>query len=185
MPDRTAVAYHPAMTRFGTDYQVGHSTGRCEATGQALEPGCPCMATLCDREGDEGFDRRDFSLTAWESGARPERLFSFWKTIVPAPDAKPRVLVDDAVLIDLFERLAADERPQRVAFRFVLALILMRKKQLKFTGRTTEGDVERWLLQPRGAAAEQPPFVAINPNLADDDVRDLLDQLGEILQGEL
>lgn len=173
------------MTRFGTDYQVGHATGRCEATGQPLEPGTHCIATLCDREGDEGFDRRDFSSAAWESGTRPERLFSFWKTIVPQPDAKPRVLVDDAVLMELFERLASDERPQRVAFRFVLALILMRKKLLKFTGRRTEGDVERWLLTPRGAAPELPPMALINPNLADEDVRDLLDQLGEILQGEL
>src|SRR5207253_11002490 len=127
--------YDHLMSRFGTDYHVARSTGRCTATDQPLEPGTLCMATLCERPGDEGFDRRDFLLSAWEAGARPEGLFSYWKTIVPPPDAKPRLLVDDAVLVDLFERLASDERPQRVAFRFVLGLILMRKKQLKFVGR--------------------------------------------------
>ena len=115
-------------------------------------------------------------------------MFSFWRTTVPRSDAAPRLLVDDAVLMDIFERLAADDRPQRIAFRFVLALILMRKKMLKFTGRKTEGAVERWLLQPRASASDQqagPPIEVINPNLADDGVRDLIDQLSEVLQSEL
>ena len=173
------------MTRFGTDYQVAHATGRCEATGEPLTPGSACIATLCERETDDGLDRKDFSLAAWESGARPERLFSYWKTIVPEPDAKPRLLVDDTVLMELFERLAGDERPQRVAFRFVLCLILMRKKLLKFAGRSGGAQAEQWLVTARGAAPEQPPMAVVNPNLSDDDVRGLIDQLSEILQSEL
>ncbi len=174
------------MSRFGTDYQIAKPTGRCSETGCELEPGSPCIATLCEREGDEGFDRLDFSLQAWEAGARPKRLFSFWKTTVPHPDAKPKMLVDDAVLMDVFERLASDTRPQRVAFRFVLALILMRKKQLKFVGRATDGGVERWLLAPKGASqSDAPPIEVINPSLSDDNVRELTTQLSEILQAEL
>lgn len=146
------------------------------------------MATLCERAEDDGFDRRDFSLQAWEAGARPEGLFSYWKAIVPPPDAKPKLLVDDAVLMDLFERLASDERPQRVAFRFVLGLILMRKKALRFVGREardgqTKGP-EQWLMQPRGADPSLPPIRMTNPELSDEDVRDIIEQLGEILQGE-
>lgn len=181
------------MSRFGTDYHVARSTGRCSATQQPLEPGAACIATLCERPGDEGFDRRDFSLQAWEAGSRPEGLFSYWRTIVPHPDAKPRMLVDDAVLMDLFERLGSDPRPQRVAFRFVLGLILMRKKLLKFAGRATDGPtdapVERWLVRPRTAGLpaqpEQPPLEMVNPNLADEDIRDIIDQLSEVLQSEL
>ena len=173
------------MSRFGTDYHVGRATGRCEATGEALEAGSTCMATLCERAGDEGFDRRDFSLSAWDGGARPEGLFSFWKTVVPHPDARPSPLVDDSVLMDLFERMAADERPGRIAFRFVLALILMRKKMLKFTGRQGQGADEYWLLQPRGSDPGLPPMAVKNPNLSDDDVRELIEQLSEILQSEL
>jgi hypothetical protein len=173
------------MSRFGADYQVARPTGRCSASGQELGAGSPCIATLCERPGDEGFDRKDYSLTAWEAGARPEGLFSYWKTTVPQPDARPRLLVDDSVLLDLFERLAADERPQRVAFRFVLALILMRKKMMKFSGRHIRDGTERWTLQPRSADAGGPAVEVVNPNLADEDVRELLDQLGEILQSEL
>jgi len=177
------------MSRFGTDYHIARSTGHCWATGQPMPPGSPCIAAIVERTGEEGFDRVDVSMAAWESGARPAGLFSFWKNVVPAPDAKPKLLVDDTVLMDVFERMAADDRPQRQAFRFVLALILMRKKLLKFVGRKGEGPDERWLLLPRGTAGgtetERTPIEVANPQLSDDDVRTLTDQLGEILQGEL
>ena len=94
----------------------------------------------------------------------------------------------------------AESRPQRVAFRFVLGLILMRKKLLKFTGRkspdghavetgTAEpaGGTRReiWLMQPRGTSPETLPVELVNPDLSEEDVRDLLDQLSEILHAEL
>ena len=190
------------MSRFGTQYQVSRPTGTCAATGVPLEPGSTCVATLCDRPEDEGFDRKDFSLDAWNAGHRPDRLFSFWRTDVGHPDAKRRMLVDDETLMDLFQRLAEEQQPQRIAFRFVLALILMRKRRLKFAGRrpagTPDGPVvgmaaqgessargsECWLLRQTGPAADDPPIEVINPHLDDDDVRELTAQLSEILQGD-
>jgi len=174
------------MSRFGTQYHVSRPTGLCEATGRTLEPGTVCIATLCEREEDDGFDRKDFSVEAWEEGRRPQRLFSFWRTRVPSADDKRRVLVDDEVLMDLLNRLGEDDRPQRVAFRFVVALILMRKRQVRFVGRTNAGGAgaERWCFLPKGAARDETPIEVVNPHLSDDDVRELTAQLGEILQGE-
>jgi hypothetical protein len=175
------------MSRFGTHYQVSRPTGVCAASGEPLQPDSVCVATLCDRPEDEGFDRLDFSLEAWEAGARPERLFSFWRSVVAPPNASRRLLVDDEVLRDLFMRLAEDDRPQRVAFRFVLALILMRKRLLRFVGRTEGGaeGPEQWLMRPKGSDPDDPPLAVTNPRLSDDDVRELTAQLGEILQGEV
>lgn len=181
------------MSRFGSQYKIASATGVCAATGAALEPGAPCVATLCEPEEGDGFDRRDYSVDAWEQGIRPERLFSFWRTTVATPETRRRLLVDDEVLLDLFERLADDERPQRVAFRFVLGLILMRKRRLKFVGRRpapagdgggAEPATEHWLMLPRGATEGMPPFEVANPQLGDEDVRELTAQLGEILHGE-
>ena len=97
------------------------------------------------------------------------------------------MFVDDDLLMNVFERLAGDERPQRVAFRFVIALILMRKRLLRYTGREPRGDHEIWLLTPRVPAdAPQPDlFEVVNPRLADEDIRELSDQLSEILNAEL
>lgn len=173
------------MSRFGSQYKVARSTGVCAASGKPLAPGTPCIATLCERAEDDGFDRKDFLLEAWEEGHRPEGLFSYWKTVVPTADAKPNLLVDDTVLMDLFERLSEETRPQRIAFRFVLALILMRKRLLKFVGREGRDEDERWLMSPKGANPDTPPIPVLNPNLTDDDIRELTAQLSEILQGEL
>lgn len=178
------------MSRFATDYHIARPTGQCAATGTLLEPGVSCIATLCEREDDEGFDRFDFSEEAWDRGERPDRLFSYWRTVVPHPEEKKNPLVDDEVLLDLFTRLSEDERAQRQAFRFVLGLILMRKRLLKFEGRAIEptddgGEHEYWLMRAKGADPEAEPMRVANPHLTDDDVRELTDQLSEILQSEL
>jgi hypothetical protein len=177
------------MSRLSTNYEISRSSGVCAATGRVLSPGEPCIAALCERADDEGvpFLRLDYSVEAWQQGTRPERLFSFWRTTVPEPHAKRRMFVDDELLLSVFERLAADERPQRIAFRFVIALVLMRKRLLRYAGRKPRGDREIWLLTAR-VPAEMPqpePFEVVNPRLADDDIRELSDQLSEILNAEL
>ena len=35
-----------------------------------------------------------------------------------SPDAKKKVLIDDAALVEIFEQLAGQTEPRRVAFRF-------------------------------------------------------------------
>ena len=173
------------MSRFGTEYHVGRASEVCAATGQPLNPGDPCVAALCEHPEDEGFERFDYSIDGWESAQRPEGLFSFWRTVVPEPNTRRRMFVDDEVLDELFDRLEPDERPQRRAFRFVIGLILMRKRRLKFIGRDHREDTTVWLLKRRGSLPEDPPVELVDPKLSDDDVRDLSAQLGEILQSEL
>ncbi len=172
------------MSSYGLEYRVGRSTGVCAATDQTLEPGAACVATLCERPEDDGFDRRDYAPQAWEAAPRPINLFSFWRTTVPQPHAKQATFVDDDVLWDLFERLAEDTRRQRMAYRFILALILLRKKRLRYVGRIGQGETERWLMVPKGADANLPPLEVVNPHLRDEDIRELTDQLREVLQGE-
>ena len=166
------------------EYRVGRSTGVCAATGRGLAPGEACVATLWESPGQDGFERRDYSLEAWQAAPNPEGVFGYWRTVVPDPEAKGRVLVDDAVLLDLFESLSGDERRTRVVYRFVLCLILMRRRLLKYAGRKVEGHAEHWLVVPRGAVGQEPVEV-VNPRLADEDIRDLTDRLGEILCGGL
>ncbi len=170
------------MSRFGNTQGVSRPTGVCASTGESLAMNEPAMATLCEREDDEGFDRLDFSVEAWEQGDRPERLFSHWRYIVSDTDKKEKIGIDDAVLTDLFERLADDARPQRVAFRYILALVLLRKRKLKLVGREDAQDGEIWLLQFRGADGE--PSRVNNPGIAEEEIQDLSEQLGEILQGD-
>ena len=173
------------MSRFGSQYSVGRVTAQCAATGRELVAGERVVAALV--ETDEGtLERVDFGEEAWDGGARPERLFSHWRTVVPEPGERRTPFVDDEVLLDLFHRMGEDDRADRLAFRFVLGLILMRKRQLRFTGKVPGGTgPETWLMRQRGQDPESDSFRLVNPSLGDDDVSELTAQLGEILQGDL
>jgi hypothetical protein len=174
---------------IASDYRIGRSTGLCAATGQPLPPGAPCIAALCEQPSDQSLLRSDVSIPAWEAGFRPLGLIAFWRTTVQPSDAPRRLLLDDNTLLELFERLSQSTTDQRLAFRFVLGLILLRKKLLKYIGRTkstSSADTrDIWLLQLKGAPEGSLPIEMIDPALGDEHVNELTEQLGQILNSEL
>ena len=177
------------MVRATEGFTVGRFTATCASSGRALASGEPIVATLCDAPTDEsgspGFVRRDFALDAWTGGARPEGMVCYWKTVAPAPDEKRRILVDDDTLLELFDRLEGDDRPQRIGYRWLLCLVLLRKRLLRHVRVERDGDAERWLVQRRGADESVPPIAVANPKLRDEDLQELAEHLGEVMQSEL
>jgi hypothetical protein len=190
-----ALGYNAPMAQFNTPaYDVKKPTGRCALTGRDFTPGETYIATLIE-EGDE-LKRVDLSLDAWNEGKRPGQLFSHWRAVAPEPNQKKKLVLDDEVLMNLLERLADTDQPQRIAFRFVLMLVLMRKKLLRYDRTESEsGDVvpDRWVVTPKLDLAKGPlgkwdesrTFEVIDPHLDEQGVRAVTDQLGEILQAEL
>ncbi|MGE0481876.1 MAG: hypothetical protein AB7Q17_15545 [Phycisphaerae bacterium] len=67
-----------------------------------------------------------------------------WRTQRPAPAGKPRSTFDAAAVYEFFARLDPQEDPRKVQFRFLLALILWRKKVLKLDGASTDADGREW-----------------------------------------
>jgi len=173
------------------DYSVSKSSRTCAKTGRTLEPGELCIATLCER--DEGqLERVDFALDAWSDEDRPKGFFSMWRTRVPSDDGPRRAFVDNEALLDLFSRLEGDARRERQAFRYVLGLVLLRKRLLKFEGRRDGEAGEVWLMRPRGVRAgasgasdNGPPMEVIDPGMSETDIIAVNEQLGEILHGDL
>jgi len=187
------------MSQFNaTTYDVQRPTGRCAFTDIELVPGTDYIATLVeDDEQPGGLRRLDVSLNAWEAGSRPERLFSFWKSEVPEPETRKKLFVDDTVLMSLIERLGEDGRDDRTAFRFVIALILMRKKLLRYDGteQQTIDDEPRevWLMTPKvdvtkghfGKWDEKKTLHIIDPALDEAGIQQVTEQLGQVLEAEL
>jgi len=187
------------MSAFSSsDYRIERHSGTCAETGRKIEPGETYIAMVV--EGGEGLARIDLSLEAWEqlTEASVERCFGYWRAVAPHPDQKPRTFVDDGVLLELLHRLAEATEPQRVAFRFVLTLLLMRKKLLRYDkterARTADGEVrEWWVLTPKadpskgplGRWAEDQTIKVLDPRLDEEGVRAVTEQLGEILNAEL
>ncbi|MBX3357207.1 MAG: hypothetical protein KF745_02145 [Phycisphaeraceae bacterium] len=173
------------MTRMVRgNFQIGSNTGVCAATGSALGPGDRFVAVLLEHDETEELVRVDYSADAWDSGARPPRpdlVFATWRAVVAAPDAKRRVLVDDAALVDLFEQLADTTEPRRLAFRYVLALILIRKRLL--VCEATRGST--MLVRPKGPRDEGTPAATevIDPGLDDATILDVTEQLTAVMAG--
>ena len=173
------------MSRISTTWDIGRSSGQCAASGTPLQPGQPCIVALVEREEDPSAPlvRLDFSEAGWESPQRPKGVIAFWRTEVPEPNAKRRGFVDDQTLLDLFDRLGSDDRPHRVRFRFVLMLLLVRKRLLRVVGTESAGGVETWMVLPRGSAEGEAPSPVVNPNLDEAATREVTEQLGEVLDG--
>ena len=165
------------------DYSVSKSSRTCARTGRLLEPDEACVATLCENETGQ-LERQDYALDAWSDDNRPEGFFSMWRTKVPADDGPRRLFLDDEALVDLFTRLEGEERRDRQAFRYVLGLVLLRKRLLRFEGRRESDQGQISLLRPRGQS-EGAPMEVLDPGLSDEDIVAVHEQLGEILHGDL
>jgi hypothetical protein len=178
------------MSRIGMqDYPVGKGTGVCAATGRRLAPGERFVAALVESEGSDELARVDFAAEAWDDGARPRGLFGFWRGSVQAPDAKKKVLIDDEAILDLFEQLAGAADQRRVAFRFVLALILVRKRLLVCEStRAARGGQPGVMLVRRKGDPRPPEGPAlrevIDPGMTDEAIDEVIQQFEAVMAGE-
>ena len=160
------------------DWEITRPLGECAGSGKKIENGQEYYGALVETE--QGLERRDFSVEFWEQ-ARPS-VFCFWKSRLAAADQKKKLFVDDEMLMAFFERLASETDPDKVNFRFVLALVLMRKRRLKYDSTGTEADREIWCLRVTG---DKQIVEVINPHLDEEQIEQLSSQIGQILQTDL
>jgi hypothetical protein len=92
------------------------------------------------------------------------------------------VFVDDDMLMSFFERLSTETEQERVDFRFVLTLVLMRKRKLKYDSTRNENGREIWRLRITGG--DQYVDV-VNPHLDEGQIEQLSTQVSQILQADL
>jgi len=186
------------ITGSSSPYEIVKSEGVCPATGVSLSPGDRIVAALVETPDDQPLHRVDYSVGAWDGGARPQaplKLFGFWRTVVPEPGAKKKQpLIGDGDLMDLFEQLgeqaeSADAR--RLAFRYLLALILIRKRQLSYEGGKPadlkHGTTGVMHVRPKRTPMppEGPPLIdVIDPGLDDETVAAATEELGQIMDLE-
>ncbi len=160
------------------DWEVSKPLGLCSGTGKKIEYGEEYFAALV--ETDDGLARRDFCSQYWQEH-KPD-VFCFWKTKLAEQDQKKHIFVDDEMLMAFFERLAEETEQEKINFRFVLALILMRKRRLKYESSEKKNNQEIWQLRIAGG---KEIVDVINPHLTEQEIEQLSSQLGQILQVDL
>ena len=119
------------------DFEVTHCSRQCAASGRTLAPGETYFSTLQMEAGKPV--RRDCSVEEWRGA--PEDAIAWWKAAVPRGDASKPKLAPQDVLLNLFAELA--EQPAEADFRYVLGLLLIRRRILKLeeTRRDAAGEV--------------------------------------------
>ena len=132
-------------------------------------------------ETKDGFERRDFCVGCWTDEFR-QTAFSFWQTRVPKKEEKKKLFVDDAVLLDFFRRLAENPDETKAGFCFVLTLILMRKRIVKYVStEQSETSGETWTMRITG---EEKEYKIPNPQLDDQQIEKIREELTSVLAGD-
>ena len=168
----------PAKSSKG-GYDVPRPGGKCAVSGRDIAPGEKFVAAV--RESPTGLERIDVSLEAWTDFDRAN-LLGFWQTTMPRPEEKKKVFVDDQVLRELFERLADATEPAKVHFRFMLALVLMRKRLVVYEETRKAEGRDVWVVRMKG---KEDRLNLVDPHLNEQEMADVSQQLGQILNEEL
>jgi hypothetical protein len=160
-------------------YSVARSLGKCNVCARDIATGEKLMGAL--REIPTGLERVDVCPACWEAFDK-SNLLGFWQSIMPEATARKKTFVDDGVLCELFERLSDTAEAAKLNFRFVLGLILMRKRLIVYESTRIDDGREIWSVRFKG---REDLLDLLNPKLNEQQVAEVSTQLGEILNGDL
>ncbi len=183
------------MIGSSSPYDIARPVRTCASTGAPIDVGDHFVAVLVDMPGEEALSRQDFSLDAWEGGARPEapgKVFAFWRTVAPEPNEQKKPLIGEDELMDLFEQLGESDADDRLAFRYLLTLVLVRKRRLTYEGGSPADRKNKraglMYVRPKGVAlppergGDGPPLIeVVDPGLDDETIASVTEQLGQIM----
>jgi hypothetical protein len=119
-----------------------------------------------------GFRREDVSANAWQDVKAEVAPFSFWKSRFQAPESPAAEKMPKESAEELLRKLIAEDRLEYLNVRYVLALLLERKRTLKQVDARESGD-ERVLIYEHARTGEA--FIIADPHLK-------LDQLDSVQQ---
>lgn len=156
------------------DWQMPRRGEACSACQAHFEHGTHFNDYLF--ETNAGYERRDFCLTC-APPAEPLPI-GHWRTRRPMPMVRRAAAFDREAVFGFFQRLHSAAEPHQVQFRFVLALLLWRKKVLKFVETLATESGEAWkFIQPQS----QETYDVQRPELDEEEIDRLSRQLEDLL----
>lgn len=160
------------------EWNVNRCGERCAACSRAFDVGEWVQTVLYAR--GEAYERRDF-CAGCAAGAEDAVRVGAWRARRAAPAAPKARPIDREALLEFFRRLESDGAPERVEFRFVLALLLWRKKVLRLEGSRGAADADApdvWtFVQPSDGTRH----AVVRPEIADERVDRLSESLESLL----
>jgi hypothetical protein len=137
------------------EYEIVRSAKCCAATGREFAPGEQFYSALL-AQGAE-LKRCDYSAQAWQGP--PPGTVGWWKSQMPDQSTRRSHWAPNDVLLNFFDELA--EQPDKQDMRYVLALLLVRRRvmRLEEEQRDATGQERLTLYCPRRDAEYEVPAV--------------------------
>lgn len=160
------------------EIEIQGPTRVCAVSGRELKPGERYYGVLTDEAGH--FIRRDFAAEAWTTP--PDGVVAYWAGRVPAADRPRKPAFNDDLLLDCFTHLSDTNEADRLNFRYVVALLLMRRKRFKFEDayRDEAGRDVLLLRDARGGTVHK----VVDPRLNDEQITTVQDEVFRVLGWE-
>jgi hypothetical protein len=160
-----------------TPYQIQGPARQCAATGRELRPGERYYCALFEEAGQ--FVRRDYAADAWPGP--PAGAIAYWSGRIHASGQPRRPTINDEWLLDCFAHLGEAKEPAQKNFRYVVALLLMRRKRFKFEDvRKRDGDEYLLLRDARSGARHE----VLDPRLDDAETAAVQEEVFRVLGWE-
>ena len=156
------------------DYQIQPNSRRCAITGKELQPGERFYSALL--EENRQLVRKDYSQEAWQGP--PSGAAFFWTGRVVADTEKLKPRFDDDLLEDCFERLGGQTEPSRVNFRYVVALLLMRRRRFRYENSVIEHGIEKITLYCLRSGTKHE---VVNPRLSEEEMSQVQEEVFNVL----
>jgi hypothetical protein len=153
-----------------SEWEIKSRSRHCARTRVAFQDGA-MIYTLLFRDRS-GFRREDICEAAWQQIKERVEPFSFWKSKFQGPPPGPQEAVPKESVEELLRRLMSEDQPEQINARYVLAILLERKKILKQVD-VRESEQQRILIYEHTRTGEA--FIIPDPQLR-------LDQLDSVQQ---
>ncbi len=165
------------------DWKIRTTTAQCELTEAPFNDGEVFYTCIFDDPESDGFIRKDYAKESWEKvrGDGPDP-FSFWKSTYKAPappDEKKRI--EDTSAEGMLRRFVEEDDSKTENARFILALMLERKKTLIPTD-SQETETRKLLFYEHAENGDV--FIVADPGLKLDEIEVVQIEVSELLAGE-
>lgn len=161
------------------NWQIRSRSLQCALSGRAFEDGEIFYTAIYFDPETNGYMRRDVAMDAWTDELKERKPIAYWKATFTAhvAEPKPEVATKENAM-SLLQRFIEEDEPRTENARYILALMLERKKLLVPTAKK---ETENGLMLFYEAKKTGEVFMVRDPELHLDELAEVQEEVAFLL----
>jgi len=167
------------------DWKIRSRSHECALSGITFEDGDEFYTCIFEDPESDGYLRRDFAVENWEKAREtfPSEPFSFWKSTFEIPPVEEKTeAIEKPSAEALLRRMIDEDDPTTENARYILAIMLERKKTLKPVD-SKETETRKLLFYEHKENGDL--FVVADPQLHLSEISNVQEEVSALLRGEM